>query len=401
MKKAVWWCAILVLLSGCKKNDNTVSSKDTSPLPRVAGFNSYFPFMVGRSWTYIASSTSASGSSNQSSPDTEVATVSQASKTVDELSNAFVVEIGKPGSTLTAGLAFFTETQKLWMDLNFGFTWIDPITIPILRWYKDSTVRIEIATNKTVTYDIQGQSSCVLAGNQHPGIASALIQAGQELLIATGNTLGSTSLVLKNQSALTDSMTVVVYVDKELQAIGPSASPWFPAWVQTNSRSELTLFSWDSTMTFKQVNDSTLTDRLRYIITCKYLAAENITSGNTNYTTAHYQLRGAIYETIYNEETLEFDGSSVDVNYGLWLSDSIGIVKGEMSGISVTRDFSYGSLKSSMQGIIDTSGAFLGMFRSPRVSYYASASGSFWVTINKRQADTISTLTYLLLQKSF
>lgn len=321
--------------------------------------------------------------------------------TIDELSNAFLVEIGKPGSTWTTDLAFFTETQKLWMDLNFGITPIQPIAVLILRWQKDSTVGIETATNKTVTYDIFGQSSYVVAGNQHPGIASALIQAGHELQITTGNTVGSTSLVLKNQSAPTDSMTMVVYVVQELQAVGPSASPWFPAWVLTNSRSELTLFSWDSTMTFRQVNDSTLTDRLMYIITCKYLAAENITSGNTNYTTAHYQLRGAIYETIYDQGALEFDGSSVDVNYNLWLSDSTGIVKGEMSGISVTRDFSYGGLESSIQGIIDTSGVFLGTFKSPRVSYYADAGGYFSVTINKQPADTISTLTYLLLQKNF
>jgi hypothetical protein len=401
LKQAVWWCAILVLLGGCQKNDNSVNSKDIYPPPRVAGFNSYFPLIVGRSWTYIVTSTSVSGNSNQTSTDTEVATVSQANKTIDELSNAFDVEIGKPRSTSTTGLAFFTETQKLWMDLNTGIIWNPPPVISNLQWRQNSTLSFDLATNDTLTYYIRGPSNCVVAGNQHPEIASAVIQAGAQLLITTGNALGSTSLVLKNQATLTDSMTVVVYVDKVLQAIGPTASPWFPVWALTNSQGELTLFSWDSTMTFKQVNDSTLVDRLRYIITCRYVAAENITSGNTKYTTAHYQVRGSIYETIYEEGVLEFDGTSVDVNYGLWLSDSIGIIKGEMSGISVIRDLNYSNLKSFIQGLVDTSGALLGAFKSPRVNYYTSAGGSFWVIINKQPADTISTLTYLLLQKSF
>jgi hypothetical protein len=217
---------------------------------------------------------------------------------------------------------------------------------------------------------------------------------------------GETTFTLQRDGGTAaDTMTVVIGVSSGLPvSVTSPFPPWIPLWQLTSSSSDETVFSFDTTYSFKRIGDSTqCLDELQYLITNRYVGSETVPALNIPLRCDKFEMKVTVAETItstdHSQTKVLFSGLSTDFTIETWLAKGIGFVKGSMNGNSRP-------LVASMGGSQDASGVLNGYYISPRIMYAAipnsgTSIGQFFQVDNVPLSASTVYNEFILVQKNF
>ncbi|HQT92322.1 MAG TPA: hypothetical protein PL001_09890, partial [Candidatus Kryptobacter bacterium] len=217
--------------------------------------------------------------------------------------------------------------------------------------------------------------------------------------------------VLEGQTAFTlkaagggagDTMTVVVGTRKDVpSAVTSPFLPWIPLWQLTDSSSAATMYTRDTTYSFKCIADSAeCTDELSYTLTSSYLGQETMEVQNVPVLCDRFRTNMIVIETITYTDTIQtrvlFSGLSTVFGMEVWLARGVGFVKGIAGGNSLPP-------VAAMGGDMDTTGVLKGYYISPRIAYASVplSGGSYrqYFYVNDSALAPMGTLNEFVLQK--
>jgi hypothetical protein len=389
---------IALMTASCSKNDSGTTGP-TSPEG-----SAYFPFEVGRQWTYNTVTILPNGLLDPKGSHTVTMAVFQKNQLIGGQPNATVMQLQDEKSS-AQNVVVYVEATKLWTYLGISLT--PQSNVNWLSWYPgsySSPMLIGVGeSTKFFLYDWSGSGSFIIRRAPNSAILTASI-VGADTLLVKGVAAGTTSLTL-GKSGVSDTMIVEFNVAKEVVAFGPAASPWMPIVQITTSTIEQDMYSWDSTFSFKRQNGTILREHIRYRITTKFVQNETVSAAGGSITAEKHQLQLTVNETI--DSTVAsitypiFDGLSAQFPGTLWMVQGIGFVKGEVSGVSI----SSGAGFVSISGYDDPQGVFVGTFSSPRMRYYSYRyqDGTGWeiLTVNTGVPASTGTQSFALASKNF
>ena len=390
---------VALMVGSCSKDDSGTTG------PSTQEGSDYFPFEVGRQWTYNSLTYLPDGSLEPGGSYTITMTVFQKDQLFGGQPNATVMQFREGNSQPLNGICY-VEPTKLWAYRGTSPT---PPTYDNnwLYWSPGSyasSIMIGVGeSNKFFIYGWTGTGAFIITRTPNAAIMSASI-LGADTLLVQGVAVGATALTL-GQTGTSDTMLVLVNVVKEIAAFGPSASPWMPIMQVSSSMSEQEMCSWDSTFIFKKQNGTILREHIRYRVTTKFVQNETVSAAGGSINTEKHQLQLTMSETIDSTVASTtypvFDGLSGQFVGDLWIAQKIGFVKMEFSGVSI---FS-GNWDVHISGYENLQGVFVGGFESPVMHYscYLNPDGSGWeyLTVNKQAASSRGKRSFVLVSKNF
>ncbi len=204
-------------------------------------------------------------------------------------------------------------------------------------------------------------------------------------------------------------MTVAIIVGNEIQAYGPSTTPWMPVWQVSSASTEQTLYSWDSTFALRKRNGTQLRDRISYRLTSRFVGNETVAAAGGSITSEKYSVQITITETIdslIGSATYPmYNGYSLQMTGNLWIANGVGPVKGDISGLSLPgRRGLYGH-DVFLYSYTGGTGYEQIFFSSPRLSYdyyeVPGFPGSEYLWINTQPLSAAGSYSFVLAAKSF
>lgn len=395
--------AALWFLAGCA-NDESATGTGSGP----GGSSEYFPFSVGRSWTYNTSATLPNGSIDPNSFHRIQVEVFQMNQSIGGHPNATILKTTDLDTRQTDNLVFDAEPSRLWAYLSpdafYPDSWYWIWFSPGYSTYVD--VGVGANTRALLYGGSPGQAYYIM---RSPNTATARAQIlGLDTLSIDGVALGSTSCTIARTSAPTDSMVIRINVYTEQHAYGPPASPWMLVWQSSTSTADRTLYRWDSTFTLVKRNGVTIRDHVTYSVTARFVGMESLNAAGGTINAERHSLKLSLTETI---DTLVaaasfpvFSGVSYELTGNLWIAAGTGLVKGEVGG---TAHQSSGDFDVSVSGRFDAQGRLInGHMSSPRLSYsyYGSPDGTYeweYLDVDTRPAASTGSYSFTLASKNF
>ncbi|HVN49305.1 MAG TPA: hypothetical protein VMU30_10865 [Bacteroidota bacterium] len=343
------WCFFVF---GCKNN---------STGPNISGpLSDYFPIKAGNVWTYSGSTTTTEGHTSNAVPGT--LSILAVNTLIGGNPNAFVVQAHDTNNQ--QNLAFCTNGKTLFLYRGAA----DIFTLPgYLYWNSGGISGAVVAPGQAKTYTVNKNSlsnalPISILHQPNTSIANALLTDGYSLQI-TGVAKGTTSLVLqRTDESVADTMTVLIEIKTGGNAVTPPFSSWIPIWQLGSSDGE-TMYSFDTTYTFKCTKDSSVCiDDISYQATCQFLGTESVTALGSIIPAEKFLSIYSINENISVGGSAVFHGLSANASVTLWLVKGVGFVKASYSGSGLNAGTIVG-------GTYDASGILHGFFLSPRITY--------------------------------
>jgi len=346
------------------------------------GLADYLPVSTGNSWTYGAFSVDGSGTMDTSWSGPSTLSIFQTNALIGGQPNAFIVQTVDPLGTASY-MAFHVDATTLWHYIGVGGAL--PFAQDLITWDPGGYSGTVVAVNRVQTYLIAdpsgGSPTFSIVRPPDPAIATAVMTARDSLQI-TGVTPGQTMLTLmKSGGTPADTMALLVGTSNSMSAsLSTLLPPWIPLYMLTRQSSGETLFSRDTTFTFRRMSDSaTCTDRMSYMLTNRYVGDEVIPVLNSPRWCERIETKLVMEETITIADSASprvlFSGPSMHFVVDTWLLKGVGFVK-----ISVT-----GNARppvADMEGDKDENGVLNGYYISPRITYAAlSSSGTMQMQI--------------------
>lgn len=236
-----------------------------------------------------------------------------------------------------------------------------------------------------------------------PAVAAAAVVSGYQLQIR-GLAAGFTTLLLKKTNGLPkDTLTVYIEVDATIRMTGPSLPVWLPVWRLTNSTSEETVFSWDTTYSWRRFSNRALySDELNYIITNRFVGEDQAVLDQKTIQCEKFESKAAVHETIVCQNSSGtvalFSGASSGFTAEVWLASGIGCVKLIVNGNTLLPAV-------GIAGARDSSGVLHGYYISPRLRYAiideSNPSSEYFSVDTTSLAASPALYVYTLISKNF
>ncbi len=401
MKRKIRFVAtFLVSMIGCTREHPVTAPVVTSPT-----LSQYIPLKVGNSWTYSGSVSGATGTNETSSTEPLVVSIFQTNTLISGNPNAFVVQTTNE-QNLISYLAFSVDARVLWHYLGGDNTFA--LEVNSILWIPGGVGAATVRPNESRKFHITDRSgtsnSFNLKRQPDPSIARTVMMSEDTVQIE-GVSVGQTTFALQRIGGSTsDTMTVLVETSNAARQFSLPSSPWVPIWKLTYSSSEETMFSWDTTYSFRLISDSTLCrDELSGVVTNRYLGQEDISALNSVLPCDKFQMKVIVSEIVTltdkTQERVLYSGPSTYFTVDMWLAKGVGFVRGNINGDSHVPFITMG-------GEQDSGGVLRGYYLSPRVRYasFVGASASYqqyFQVDDTPLATDPSNETFLLIDKNF
>jgi len=397
----VLFTTIFLILAGCSPKE-----PPTGPGSSVPALIEYLPLKTGNSWTYSTSTFDAAIPSDTSSPAPVVLSIFQTNVLIGGQPNAFIVRSDDERGNVSY-LAFTINGNTLWHYLGTGSTF--EVNESDILWVPGGVGGAVVGVNQTQKYYVTERSGSSMKFSivRPPDSAVALAAvASQDSLQIKGISAGETVITLQKIGGTSaDTMAVLIGVSSNVRSSVTSPLPsWIPLWQLTTSTTDKTVFSLDTTNSFRCISDSTeCRDELHYLLTNRYVGEETVPALATSLHCDRFEMKVTVTETVTTADKLQtkvlFSGLSTFYTVDTWLAKGIGFVKGSVNGNSR-------SLFASMGGSQDPAGVLNGYYISPRVTYaLMPASGTsysqfFHVDDTPLSASTVYN-KFILTRKNF
>jgi len=391
-------------LLGCKKGDS-----GTNPVTQGTGgdASAYFPFVVGRTWSYNTSGTRPDGTLDPAKLHSYMVSVFQTNQLIGGQPNAIVLRTsddkGGSGNTVVA-----LDGESLMAYNGAGTTYA---YTPNIYWYPYSyyIATVGLAVNQHqkywITSDFMTSKNATLKRAPLSAIATASMVAPDTILI-TGVARGQTSFTLAGTSGVaSDTLLVMVEVYNLTTGNGPAIPfPWIPVWKVNTSPLTVVLKAWDSTFAVNRPEGGFIHDHITYSITDQYLKTETVGAANMSISAEKHAIHITCTEAIDTSSggpaISVFSGTTDDITANLWVAQGIGVVKADVGGVTM------GSMWSvDMYDEYDYSGGRYVNFNSPRVSYFYDQYPPYFTYSSLRiitsPAVSQGTASFVLSQKNF
>lgn len=363
-RNSVLFTIIFLTLAGCSSKERI-----TDPVSNSPTLNDYVPLKVGNSWTYSGFNVNNAASRDTSSSSPVVITIIQTNLLIGGQPNAFIVQSDDEHGQ-ASNLAFSIIGNTIWHYLGAGSTF--HIDDSLILWVPGGIGGAVVGVNQTQKYYVRDRSGNSILFSiirpPDPSIALATTTS-QDTVQIKGVSAGETAFTLQRvDGTAADTMIVLIGVRSNVpSSVTSPFPPWAPLWQFTNSTSNETVFSLDTTYSFKCISDTAeCRDELHYLFTNRYVGDEVLPALNMTLHCDRFEMKITITETITYTDTIRtrvlFSGLSTYYTIDTWLAKGIGFVKGRVNGSSL-------SPVASMGGFQDSSGVLKGYYISPRVTY--------------------------------
>lgn len=360
----VLFTIIFLTLAGCTPKERITDTGSSD-----SNLHEYVPLKVGNSWTYSGFTVNTAGSSDTSTSGPVLLSIFQTNALIGGQPNAFIVRTDDEQGHVSY-LAFSISGNTMWHYLGSGSTF--HVQESLILWVPGGISGAMVGSNQTQKYYITDRSgtseSFSIMRPPDSSIALAMMTS-QDTVQIKGVSAGQTTLTLqKIDGTAADTMTVLIGVSSNLpSSVASPFPPWIPLWQLTHSSSDETVFSLDTTYSFKCISDSAeCRDELHYLFTNRYLGDEIVPALGMPLQCDRFEMKITATETVTYTDKIQtrvlFSGLSTHFTIDTWLAKGIGFVKGRVNGN--TR-----SLVAAMGGAQDSSGVLNGYYISPRVAY--------------------------------
>ena len=361
---SILFTIVFLTFAGCSPRE-----RGTDPGSDGTTLNEYIPLKVGNSWKYSSLTVNTAGPIDTSSSGPLVLSIIQKNVLIGGQPNAFIVQSDDERGHVSY-LAFSIYGNTLWHYLGAGSTFNGEDNF--ILWIPSGIGGAVVEVGHTQKYYVTDRSgvpvSFSIVRSPDPSIALASTSA-QDTVQIEGISAGETVFTLQRTGGTAaDTMAVLIGVSSDLpSSVTSPFPPWIPLWQWMSSSSDETVFSLDTTNSFKCISDNTeCKDELHYLFTNRYVGDEIIPVLNMPIHCDRFAMKIIVTETITYTDTIQtlvlFSGLSTDFTIETWLAKGIGFVKGRASGNSR-------SLAVSMGGSKDSRGVLTGYYISPRVAY--------------------------------
>ena len=410
MKKTIPIVIIIgLMVGGCKRNDRIID-----PTNQEVSLYEYLPLKIGNSWMYFVSKMNSIGIVEGTSFNSCSVSVLQTNTLIGGQPNAFIMHATSDKGK-ESNLAFSIGGRTLYHYLGENSSPL--LRINFIAWSPGGLSGAKVGLNQNQKFKITDFSgnpmSFTIKHSPDPVITRALMTAADTVQIQ-GISVGNTTFVIQKVGGnIGDTMTVLVEVGTSIRPVAPPFSSWMPIWQLTHSNTDEIMYSWDTTYSFRTLDDSSLcSDRIEYLITNRFMGNEIVTVSNSFMTCEKFEMKVLVMETVTylnnypsfsNENSFPpmvvFNGPSTYYTVTMWLAKEIGFVKGIVNGN--TR-----SLAVMTGGAKDSAGILHGYYFSPRISYLVSegpskSSAQYFHIDDTPLAPKLSSDFFVLQSKNF
>ncbi len=392
---------IFLSLVGCSPKERIADPSSSGP-----SLNDYLPLKAGNAWTYSSFTVNTGGLGDTSVSSPVVLSVFETNVVVGGQPNAFIVRSDNEQGHVSY-LAFNISGNTLWSYLGTGATF--GVEDNFILWTPGGSGGALVGVNQTQKYYVSDQSgtstSFFILRSPDSSIALAMM-ASPDTVKIKGVSAGETAFTLQRTGGTAaDTMTVLIGVSSNLpSSLTSPLPPWIPLWQLTTSSSDQTIFSLDTTYSFKCItNHAECRDELRYLFTNRFVGSEVLSALSMPLNCDRYEMRITVTETVTYTDTIKtsvlFSGLSTYYTIDAWLAKGVGFVKGSVNGNSL-------SPAASMGGSLDSNGVLHGYYISPRVVYAAiptspASYGQFFHVDDAPLSASTVYNEFILVRKNF